>query len=187
MGDPMSDARLLTAEDILAPGYKRGELWDGVFVVREPSGGWSSAVEQRISATLIRAGVDADGWLFAANQGYFVARNPDRVLSPDVSFVFRERMSRPPSRGFIEDRPDFVVEVRSPTDSWIGVIEKGGVWIGHGVPVVWCVDPDKAVVAELRPGQEPILRGLRDTASARPILDVEIEIQEVFRGLEPTP
>ena len=44
--------RLLTAEDVLASPHARGELWDGAFVVREPSGGWSGAIGFRLGAPL---------------------------------------------------------------------------------------------------------------------------------------
>ena len=104
--EPMNTAdRLLTANDILNPAYERGELWDGVFVVAEPSGGWAGAVGFRVGAALAGHIASREGWAFAADQGFVVARDPDRVLSPDVSFVSRERLPMPPETGFIEGAP----------------------------------------------------------------------------------
>lgn len=179
-----TDGRLRTAKDVLGPEYERGELWDGVFVVREPSGGWSSAVEHRVSGLLFTCEpARREGWSFSSNQGYLVSKDPDRVLSPDVSYVSRERLPVPPARGFITGPPDFAVEVRSPTDSWVATIEKGGVWIGHGVRVVWCIDPQSQRVIVLRPGEEPEALGLGDVASARPALDLDADVSALFEGL----
>ncbi len=178
-----ANQKLLTAEDVLAPEYERGELWDGAFVVREPSGGWAGVVEGRAAWLLGRSEAWQRGWTFGASQGYVVGRDPDRVLAPDLSFCSRERLSAPPKRGFIEGPPDFAVEVRSPSDSWISTIEKGGVWIGHGVRVVWCIDPAARLVVVMRPGQAPLELGPGDVAGARPALDAEIELARLFEGL----
>ena len=182
--EPMGTSeRLLTAEDVLAPEYRRGELWDGVFVVREPSGGCSGAVGFRVGAALARALEGHDGWAFAAEQGFFVSRDPDRVLAPDVSYVTAERLAAPPRRGFIEGAPDFAVEVRSPTDSWTATIEKGGVWIGHGARVVWCIDPLAQRAVVMRPGAPPVEASPGDELTADPVLDLVVALDELFAGL----
>lgn len=183
--EPMStDERLLTADDVLAPQYERGELWDGVFVVREPSGGWSGAVGFRVAGAIAGVLHDAEGWAFDAGQGYTVAREPDRVLAPDVSFVSRARLKVPPTVGFIEGPPDFAVEVRSPSDGWTATIEKGGIWIGHGARVVWCIDPRARLVVVMRPGRAPLEIGPGATATARPVLPLDLEVDSLFAGLE---
>ena len=89
----------------------------------------------------------------------------------------------PPATGFLEGPPDFAVEVRSPSDSWLATVEKGGVWIGHGARVVWVVDPAAKMVVVLRPGMEPeeVREGAR--ASARPALELEIDVAALFEGL----
>jgi Uma2 family endonuclease len=95
------------------------------------------------------------GHVLGASAGYVVQRGPDRVLSPDVSFLARWRGARLPRVGFVEGAPDLAVEVRSPGDSWTSVIEKGGIWIAHRVAVVWCVDPLERRVVVLRPREAP--------------------------------
>jgi len=179
--------RLLTAEDLLTGSHdESGELWDGCYVVREPSGGWHGVLGSRISSRLLANEVlGRDGWVLDASGGYVVARAPDRVLSPDVSFIFRERFPTMPSKGFIEGAPDFCVEVRSPHDSWTAVVEKGGIWIAHGVGVVWCVDPFKSRVAVLRPGREPELCEPGAVATATPVLEFEMPVDELLEGIEP--
>ena len=183
--DPMgTNERLVTAEDLLRdPQYERGELWDGVFVVREPAGGYSGALEFRIAIAVGKALEAHPGWAFGAEQGFFVSRDPDRVLSPDVSYVSPERLPAVPRTGFIEGAPDFAVEVRSPTDAWIATIEKGGVWIGHGVRVVWCIDSLSQHAVVMRPGQPPVECRPGDRLDARPVLDLLVPLADLFAGL----
>jgi len=170
---------LLTAEDLLTGDLpERGELWDGRLLVRETSGGSHGRVNVRILVELERACLD--GWVLDSSAGYVVSRSPDRVLSPDVSYVSRAHVPELPDRGFLEGAPDFAVEVRSPADSWIAVVERGGIWIAHGVGVVWCVDPFERRVAVLRPGEPPEVR-TAGVVSARPVVPFDAEIEVLFR------
>jgi Uma2 family endonuclease len=184
---PLSQPPLLTAEDLEGPNAPRGtyELWDGVLVVREPAGGWAGEVGARVMAPLAAHVWARDlGWALLAEQGFVVARNPDRVLEPDGAYVSKKRLARIPDRGFVPFAPDFVLEVRSPTDSWLGVVEKCGIWIAHGVEVVWGVDPESRVVAVFRPREEPRVAGLGATIDAAPALpDFRMRVDDVLAGL----
>ena len=184
--NPMAlSAALLTIDDILSkPGFSSGELWDGHFVVRSPSGGAHAVVETTIAGLLSdQPGIHEAGWIFGSSGGFVVKRNPDRVLSPDVSFVSHARLPRLPSQGFVEGAPDVAIEIKSPRDTWESVVRKGGIWIGHGVDVVWCVDPEKRRLLVLRPGAEPEVRVGVERASLRPAFDAELEVDDIFRRL----
>lgn len=183
----MDGATLLTAEDLLRGGgrYERGELWDGVFLAREPSGGRAETVSTRVTSRLA-AHVDRHGrgWVVSSNQGFLVRRDPDRVLSPDGAYVSKERLPEVPERGFMPLAPDFALEVRSPEDSWLGTIEKAGIWIAHGVRVVWAIDPLAKALVVLRPGERPLELGPGDVADAGPALaGFSLALDDVFRGL----
>ena len=71
----------VTVEDLLSgPWPESGELWDGVFLVRSPSGGWHGAVGACLASMLrqvVTGGVG--GIVLDASAGYVVARGPDRV------------------------------------------------------------------------------------------------------------
>jgi Uma2 family endonuclease len=123
------------------------------------------------------------GWVTGSSQGFFVAHDPDRVLSPDVAFTSYARLPHPPQRGFFPCAPEFAVEVRSPDDSWISVVEKAGVWIGHRGPVVWAVDPGHRVVVTLRPGVVPV-EVRAGTVDAEPVLPgFRISVSDLFYRL----
>ncbi len=184
-----TSGRLLTAEDVLAPRYEHGELWDGIFVFRDPSGGYASALTLELAFALRglarpAANPNVLGRLFESSQGYVVARAPDRVLSPDLSYCSLERLPPPPPRGFIEGPPELAVEIRSPTDSWLGVIEKGGVWIGHGAQLAWCIDPIARVLIEMRPGHPPVERGAQDRAELSPVMQGSIDLGALSTTLD---
>ena len=176
--------RLITAEDALAHNspYRHCEIWDGVAILKDPCGGQSSAVSVNVIAPLamhVRAG--GLGWVFGSAQGFLVGRDPDRLLGPDAAFVARERLERIPERDFIELAPDFLIEVRSPTDAWERTVHKCGIWVAHGARVVWALDPLTRTVAVLR-GEEDVevLRG-EGSASAAPALPAfALTLDEIF-------
>src|SRR5690606_13059569 len=79
--------------------------------------------------------------VYAAETGFIIARNPDRVRAPDVAFVRRERLLKEPQRGFFEGPPDLAVEVVSPNDTHAEVAAKVEQWLAAGTVSVWVVDP----------------------------------------------
>ncbi len=177
----------VTAEDVLREGspWRDCELWDGLPVVREPSGGWAEEVSSRVAVPLgVHVRERQLGWLFLSSQGFLVARRPDRLLASDTAYVSRARLPLLPRQGFIELAPDFLIETRSPRDSWEATVEKGGVWIAHGVPCVWAIDPLERVVAVLRPGEPPCVHRGTGRISAAPALpDFHMSLDELFEGL----
>lgn len=176
--------RLITIEDALVPGnpWRDCEIWDGVAIVNDPSGGQASHVGVNVLVPLtLHARERGLGRTFASEQGFVIARGPDRMLAPDVSYVSRTRLPEVPEHGFIELAPDFCVEVRSPTDSWEKTIHKCGLWIAHGVPVAWALDPLTRTVAVLRGDEDvQVLRG-EGTADAAPALPgFSLPLDEIF-------
>jgi Uma2 family endonuclease len=134
------------------PETRKGwELWDEMLIVREPSGGEAEASGalriERLSRYVRSRRL---GWVTGSNQGFLVARSPDRVLAPDLAFTSRARLPALPRSGFFACAPDFAVEVRSPRDSWERLLTRLGVWLGHGARVAWGVDPLERRVAVLR-------------------------------------
>ena len=140
----MSVPALLTAEEfgrINLPG-KRTELVRGQMGVREPAGFAHGTVAMRIGSA-IHQYVDAHnlGWVCAAETGFTIARGPDTVRAPDVSFIRADRLPSPLPRGFAELAPDLAVEVLSPDDRPGEVLEKVADWLNAGTLLVWVIDP----------------------------------------------
>ena len=182
---------LLTAGEFeaLADALDSRELWDGRLVVGEPASFYGGVVGARVAAALDAfARPGRLGWVADASAGYWVAHDPDRVLSPDVSFVRRERMPSAPSRGFARLVPDLVVEIRSPRDAWETTVARGGLWIAHGAAVVWLLDPTRRRALTLRPPLVPeavVPGGFLDAAPVLPGLRVPWD--DVTDGVEVDP
>jgi Uma2 family endonuclease len=179
-------ARYVTAEELEAMGERalRSELWDGVVCAREPATAWHGHIGRQVSALLAAHVVPLHlGWVLDSSAGFLLARNPDRVLEPDVSFVSFARLPVLPKRGFPFVAPDLVVEVRSPDSTWADCFAKGAIWIGHGVRVVWLIDADRRQGAVLRHGTGPIVVTERGSLDASPALDLRVPLAEVLRGV----
>ena len=88
---------------------------------------------------------------------------------------------------FDRERPkrpvDLVVEVRSPDSTWSETYAKGTVWIGHGVRVVWLVNPPQRQAIVLRPAQPPVVVGPGQSLDASPVLDLRVPFDDVLRDV----
>jgi len=154
----MSRSSITTAEQLLAtqaPG--RQELVRGELRVMSPAGKWHGAVAMRLGTRLFLFAEAHDlGLVFAAETGFVLARNPDTVLAPDVSFVRKDRLGDVTTRGFFEGPPDLAVEVLSPDDTKAKVQEKVSCWLDHGTRLLWVVDPRTRRVAVHHPRREAL-------------------------------
>ena len=139
----MSRRTISTAEQLLThPAPGRHELVRGELRSMSPAGKWHGAVAMQVGARLTNFVEEHDlGMVFAAETGFVLARNPDTVLAPDVSFVRKDRLADVTERGFFEGPADLAVEVLSPDDTKTKVREKVACWLEHGTRLVWVVDP----------------------------------------------
>jgi Uma2 family endonuclease len=153
---------LLTADDLLSvpdPDLPH-ELLRGVLRRVMPASGAHGLVVGRV---LLALGVHVQaqdlGELFSEATGFLLARNPDTVLCPDVSFVVRERLAAAVlERPFPELAPDLAVEVLSPSDRAAAVRAKVGEYLAAGVRAVWVLDPaTRTVRVHHRGGRELLL------------------------------
>jgi Uma2 family endonuclease len=78
------------------------------------------------------------------------------ALSPDASWVLRSRLATltpEQKKKFLPLCPDFVVELRSPTDRLPRAQAKMREWIENGAKLGWLIDPTNRTVYIYRPGQ----------------------------------
>lgn len=90
---------------------------------------------------------DGTGKDFESSAGFHL---PDHsILSPDASWVKNEKwdqLAPDQKTKFAPICPDFVVELRSPSDPQKYVDLKMGCWMNNGVQLAWMIDPDKEEV-----------------------------------------
>lgn len=51
--------------------------------------------------------------------------------------------------------PEFVIELRSPSDRLATLQEKMQAWIANGAELAWLIDPQRKAVEIYRPGRAP--------------------------------
>jgi Uma2 family endonuclease len=120
------------------------ELDRGRLVRMAPASSRSSVVTSRAHRRISDFVEDhALGICGSAAMGYLLARDPDRVRVPDISFA---RVERVPATGlpdgFWPGPPDLAVEVRSPSDRLANVLRKIADYLDAGTALVWLLDPD---------------------------------------------
>ena len=121
----------------------RLELVKGKLFELPPAGARHGSVAMRIGI-LLGAHVQANqlGEVFAAETGFILSRDPDTVRAPDASFVAINRLPmRELPAGFLEVAPDLAVEVLSPSDRHLEVLDKVEEWLRAGTRLIWIIDP----------------------------------------------
>jgi Uma2 family endonuclease len=142
----MSATALVTADELLAMPTgmgKRYELVAGELRVMSPSGWRHGKITGRLHTRLGSYVEENDmGVVFGAETGFRLARDPDTVRAPDISFISKQNLpDREPAEGFWPGAPDLAVEVLSPGERTGEVDEKIDAWLTAGCRAVWVVDP----------------------------------------------
>jgi Uma2 family endonuclease len=112
-------------------------------VIMSPVGGLSSSRNNTVSSLLwIWNNQKGLGVTFDSSCGF---RLPDNsMLSPDAAFVSMkkwEELNDIDKRKFPPIVPDFVIEVRSESDSLTELQDKMSNWIKNGCLLAWLIDP----------------------------------------------
>lgn len=131
---------------------------DGEVIVMPPTGGDTASFEFQVAGALAKwAEADGTGVGFGPSAGFTL---PNRaVRSPDVAWVLRTRWDTlsPEQRAkFPPLCPDFVVEVRSRTDSFRGLQEKMEEYLENGARLGWLIDPLEKKVYVYEPGRQAV-------------------------------
>jgi Uma2 family endonuclease len=91
------------------------------------------------------------GTVYAAGTGFQIAFNPDTVRAPDVSFVNKNRKDEVRNiEGYFPGSPDLAVEVISPSDIYIEVMDKVLDWLNAGTLMTVVVDVSLEMVTVYR-------------------------------------
>ena len=155
----------------------------GGLSIKPPAGGDTS----RRNAAIVRqlanwAGRTGAGTCFDSSCGFVLPSGA--IRSPDASWVLRERLDvltqRQRSR-FLPLCPDFVVELRSPTDSLRVLQDKMREYIDNGARHGWLIDPQGREVLVYRPNA-PVerLRAPEHLSAEVPLAEFRLELHEIW-------
>lgn len=153
---PMTDDELLrfcAANDLLRiERDKNGEL-----VLMSPSGAEGGGRNAELTYELVRwAREDGRGKAFDSNSGFTL---PDGSMrSPDASWISWPRwnaLTPADQKRFAPICPEFIIELRSESDSLPQLRAKMQEWLANGVELAWLIDPLRKTVEIYRPNQQP--------------------------------
>jgi Uma2 family endonuclease len=153
---PMSDDELLrfcAANDMVR--VERDA--NGEILVMTPAGSGTSRMNSRITRLLDEwAESDGRGVTFDSNGGFTL---PDGSMrAADAAWVSLPRwtaLSAQDRSRYAPLCPEFVIELRSPSDSLAELKEKMEQWIANGSQLAWLIDPENKTVSIYRPGGSP--------------------------------
>lgn len=141
------------------PELRLEQTVEGNLEIMYPAGGETSRMNGLINARLgvwNEAREDETGICFDSSVAFKLPIGATR--SPDVSWIARERwlaLTPEQRRAFSPICPDFVAELRSPSDSKRKLREKLREYLANGSRLGWLIDPIDSTVEVYRPGQEP--------------------------------
>jgi Uma2 family endonuclease len=136
----------LTGEELMELQRETGkhfELLKGKPIETMPAGGKHGYIANELS-TELRNFVKANqlGFVFTAETGVYLERNPDTVRAADVTFISREKINSVDEidAGFLTVVPDLVVEVVSHPSQISEALGKVEMWRRAGVGEIWLVN-----------------------------------------------
>jgi len=156
----------------------------GELSIMSPTGGESGGAEVWIAAQLLNwSGRDGRGRVFSSSTGFRLPNGSMRA--PGACWVRSlrwEALSREQRRRFVPLCPDFVVELRSPSDRLKVAQAKVREWIANGAELGWLIDPERKAVEIYRRGtEEPEVRTSLSTMEGEdPIRGFNLDLSHVW-------
>lgn len=122
------------------------------------------------------------GEAFDSSTGFELPNGATR--SPDASWVSRQRwdaLTEEQKQTFPQVCPDFVVELRSPSDSLKELQAKMQEYIDNGLVLGWLIDPQNHCVEIYRSGQETeILENPIALSGENVLSGFQLKLQSIF-------
>jgi len=132
---------------------------EGTLIVMSPTGWRSSNRNARItSQLLVWAERDGTGQV-SDSSGLFHLRGRAR-RAPDAAWTRSDRLAdvaASEQEGILPIAPDFVIELRSPSDRIEDLLDKMQEYAASGVPLGWLIDPLQRRCYEVRPGRTVVV------------------------------
>jgi len=181
---PLTDEELIRFSEVNKP-YRFERNKYGEIVMMTPVGGIGGTHEGWVSSSLINWNEAVQtGIAFGPNTGFNL---PDgSCLSPDAAWVSLARwnaLTPEEQAGFPPLCPEFLIEVRSRSDSRRMVEEKMQLWMENGARLAWLVDPIDAKVSIYKPGEAVRTLERPDTVEAgEPVAGFVLRAERLWPG-----
>ncbi len=154
------------------PDLKLERTAQGELIVMAPTGGETGNLNFEVAGEVYVWNRQSRlGKSFDSSTGFSLPLGSDR--SPDLAWIPMqtwEALDPILRQGFLPLCPDFVVEIVSPTDSWIRTQAKMQEYMDNGCRLGWLLDPKLKRVLIYRQGQDPELLEDPETLSGEDVL-----------------
>ena len=128
----------------------------GHLLIREPTGNPGALYENQLAIVLGNWTGEYGGLSFGPT-GRFILPDGSR-FGPDAAWLREERRHEiilPENCPFPRIVPDFIVEIKSPSNSNAELTNKIDLFLEHGARLAWYIDGESRTIIKFRPGQEP--------------------------------
>ena len=159
----------------------------GEIIIMAPAGGSTSSGEMTLTQMFANwSEKDGTGEIFGSSGGFILPDGATR--SPDISWVRGDRLDALSDEEwdrFLPLCPDFVLELRSPTDSLTRLKKKMEEYRDNGAQLGWLLDPKMHCVFIYRPCAEVEMRENPESLSGEPLLKgFALDVPAVWRAIE---
>lgn len=156
---------------------------EGELVVRPPAGGETGNRNAGLTAQVWAwAERDGTGVGFDSSGGFTLPSGA--VRAPDVAWVRRERLAgltTEQKRKFLPLCPDFVIELRSPSDALAKTETKLDEYIENGARLGWLIDPETKQVHVYRPNKDvEVLAGASEISGDPELPGFVLDLRRVW-------
>lgn len=148
-----TDALSMTEEEFFHLCQQNRELRmerdknQNIFIM-SPTGNITSAINLQLGIQIDKWNkIEKTGIVFDSNAGFTLANNA--IRSPDVSWISKVRhnaLAMAERKRFAHICPDFVIELKSDSDSLKQLKEKMQEWIENGCRLGWLIDTEERKV-----------------------------------------
>jgi Uma2 family endonuclease len=158
---------------------------DGELIVMPPNYTLTAYRHRVIIAQLDRwAQLDGRGGVADAAGGFVLPNGARRA--PDAAWTLTSRV-RALDPAMLERYwhlcPDFVMEVRSPTDRWRALREKMREWIDNGAQLAWLIDPESRSAEIYRAGGVEVVANPASLRGEGPVEGFVLDLLPVWDPL----
>jgi Uma2 family endonuclease len=131
---------------------------EGDVFIMSPTGGETGRRSALITAQLVMWALeDGSGTAFDSSTGFHLSDGS--VRSPDAAWISNDRyasLSDDERQRFVPLCPDFVIELRSPSDGLEPLQAKMQAYVANGTRLAWLLDPGDRRVHVYRPDRAPL-------------------------------
>jgi Uma2 family endonuclease len=151
----LSDQELIAFSRSIRP-YQVERNASGELEIMSPNGLKGASLEAYAGRVLGNWAEEHGGAVISPQGGFTLGDSSVRMA--DASWISEPRwaaLSKQEQDGFASMSPDFLIEIRSKTDSRAKLERKMEMWIENGAKLAWMIDPYIADVLIYSPGAGP--------------------------------